>query len=177
MGRIMNIFYLHPNPRKCARWACDKHVVKMLLETCQLLYTCHLVLGSDLGTAPCRKGSTERGYKKHSPNHPCGKWVRASLQHYEWLAQYGLELLREYGFRYKGKTHACGEHIRWLCAHPPLGLADAGWGDPACAMPDQYKTGNPVTSYRKYYMGEKTHILTYTGRHLPHWLAARTRTV
>ena len=61
----MNIFYLHPNPRKCARWACDKHVVKMLLETCQLLYTCHWVLGSDLGTAPCRKGSAERGYKKN----------------------------------------------------------------------------------------------------------------
>jgi hypothetical protein len=40
----MNIFALHPNPRKAARWHVNQHVVKMLLETCQLLYTAHWVL-------------------------------------------------------------------------------------------------------------------------------------
>ena len=40
----MNIFVLHWKQRKAARWHVDKHVVKMLLETCQLLYTAHWVL-------------------------------------------------------------------------------------------------------------------------------------
>jgi hypothetical protein len=35
----MNIFVLSRCPRAAARLHCDKHVVKMILETAQLLYT------------------------------------------------------------------------------------------------------------------------------------------
>jgi len=171
----MNIFFLHRCPRRAARYAVDKHVVKMLLETCQLLYTCHHATGSTaLGSAPFRKGTTEHGYKKLNPNHPCGKWLRASKAHYAWLSAYGLALLREYEHRYsspKKAAHACKEHIEWLHANPPPLLADKGWMTPALAMPDVYKSGDPVASYRRYYIGDKTHILKWTGRHVPHWIA------
>lgn len=40
----MNIFYLDPNPTKCARYHADKHCVKMVLEYAQLLSTAHRVL-------------------------------------------------------------------------------------------------------------------------------------
>jgi hypothetical protein len=166
----MNIFFLHRCPRKAARYAVDKHVVKMLLETCQLLYTCHHATGSTaLSTAPFRKGTTVRGYLKLNPNHPCGKWLRQSSVHYLWLSSYGIALLAEYEHRYKG-SHACAEHIRWLHRNPPPLLANHGWATPALAMPDAYKSGDPVASYRRYYLGDKQHILKWTGRHVPHWV-------
>lgn len=167
----MNIFFLHTNPRKCARWHCDKHVVKMLLETCQLLYTSHWVVDGALSeSAPVRVGTTQRGYKSSHINHPCAKWVRASRLHYAWLSSLGLELLREYKFRYGGKSHACAPHIEWLDAHPPIGLLNTEWTEPPRAMPDAYKSGDPVASYRRYYIGEKSHFLAYTRRGRPHWL-------
>jgi hypothetical protein len=33
----MNIFYLDKNPRKCAKYHCDKHVLKMIIEYAQLI--------------------------------------------------------------------------------------------------------------------------------------------
>jgi len=166
----MNIFFLHTNPRKCARWHCDKHVVKMILETCQLLYTCHWILGSSLATAPFRKGTEQRGYKKSHWNHPCAKWVRSSLFHYVWLASLGKELVREYKFRYNNKVHACEEHLEWLFWHPPPTLSNTGWTEPAQAMPDIYKSGDSVASYRRYYINDKVRMLHYTKRHTPHWI-------
>lgn len=169
----MNIFFLHTNPRRCARWHCDKHVVKMILETCQLLYTCHWIIdgGARVGSAPLTIGGTH-GYKKSHWNHPCAKWVRMSLTNYVWLCTLGMELHREYQYRYPGRDHACGPHIEWLYANPPLGLVDHGWIEPLLAMPDQYKSGDAVSSYRRYYIAEKRGFAKYTGRHRPHWLPA-----
>ena len=170
----MNIFFLHPKPRRCARWHCDKHVVKMLLETCQLLYTCHWMINGGIAvvaSAPFVKEG-QRGYKKSHWNHPCGKWLRESQFSYIWLAALGLELLREYNFRYPGKIHACAVHIEWLAANVPEGLVNRGWIEPACAMPDKYKSGDPVASYRRYYIGDKIGFAKYTNRHRPHWLAS-----
>uniref|UniRef100_A0A6C0KXT6 Uncharacterized protein n=1 Tax=viral metagenome TaxID=1070528 RepID=A0A6C0KXT6_9ZZZZ len=170
----MNIFFLHTNPRRCARWHCDKHVVKMLLETCQLLYTCHHMLGSDLASmgAPVVASSGSRGYRKSHMNHPCSKWLRTSLTSYRWLAELGVELLREYKFRYEDREHACGPHIQWLYSNYPPLLLDNGWIEPFLAMPDQYKCGDSVASYRRYYSGAKRDkgILIYTRRGVPHWL-------
>jgi uncharacterized CHY-type Zn-finger protein len=167
----MNIFFLHTNPRRCARWHCDKHVVKMLLETCQLLYTCHWIVckDPDMTTAPLTK-SGQRGYKKSHWNHPCAKWVRMSLTNYVWLTTLGLELLREYNYRYPNREHACGRHIVWLHMYPPSGLHDIGWTEPIPAMPEQYKSGDAIASYRRYYIAEKRGFAKYTGRHRPHWL-------
>jgi hypothetical protein len=171
----MNIFFLHTNPRKCARWHCDKHVVKMLLETCQLLYSCHwLINPSGVSLAPpCKNGTA--GYKLAHKNHPCAKWVRMSLSNYKWLTTLGLELLREYKFRFNGKEHACGPHIEWLDTHPPIGLEDLGWYEPLLAMPDIYKNGDSVSSYRRYYNGAKQKILQWSGRHIPHWVTLEKR--
>ena len=170
----MNIFFLHTNPRRCARWHCDKHVVKMLLETCQLLYTCHWMIDGkpNFKTAPIVLSTGERGYKKCHMNHPCSKWLRTSLTSYRWLAALGLELLREYEYRYCGKIHSCGDHIQWLASHYPKNLEDFGWVEPFLAMPDEYKSGDPVASYRRYYKYDKKErgFLKYTKRNVPHWL-------
>lgn len=170
----MNIFFLHTNPRKCARWHCDKHVVKMILETCQLLYTCHWMVngGIDLVSAPFLRDSQQRGYKKSHYNHPCSKWIRLSAFHYIWLATLGKELVREYQFRYGNKIHLCAVHLAWLLDHIPTGLNNKGWTDPFLAMPDIYKCGDAIASYRRYYIGAKSAFLDYTNRSKPHWLTS-----
>ena len=43
----MNIFYLDKDTIIAAEMMCDKHVVKMILESAQLLSTAHRVLDGD----------------------------------------------------------------------------------------------------------------------------------
>ncbi len=178
----MNIFYLHPNPHRAARWHCDRHVVKMLLETVQLLYTAHWLTsgpaGPDFRSAPAPKSRPqERGYKSISnPKHPSALWARASLQHYRWLAQLGLALALEYRHRFGDKEHSCEAHALWLYFHPPAGLADKGWCTPPPAMPDEHKVSrDAVRAYRHYYVYSKgaRGLLTYSKRQKPHWACAK----
>ena len=44
----MNIFVLDDQPEIAAQMMCDKHVVKMILESCQLMSTAHHVLDGDV---------------------------------------------------------------------------------------------------------------------------------
>lgn len=170
----MNIFFLHPDPRRCARWHCDKHVVKMIIESCQMLYTAHWVLiAEDMIEPPYIHCAPNRGYKPTHPKHPCGIWVRESLDNYRWLVQLAKELLLEYKFRYGNKTHKCEEHLVWLTMNEPVGLQSKGLTPPKCAMPDEFKRNNPVASYRAFYRlskDGKRGIVKYTGRHRPHFL-------
>lgn len=173
----MNIFFLSANPRRCARWHCDKHVVKMILESCQMLYTAQHVHGGERAiqtSAPRCKATGKRGYKKHAVNHPSTKWVCAALPHYVWLCWLGLELCREYKHRFGASTeHSCEAHLLWLLKYPPPGLWNRlEWlSDPTPAMPDEYKVeGDSIMSYRAYYNGSKRDrgLLVYSKRHLPH---------
>ena len=80
----MNIFFLSGNPRRCARWHCDKHVVKMILESTQILYTALHVNGGTAiieASAPRCASTGKRGYKKHAAKHPSVLWASAALPH------------------------------------------------------------------------------------------------
>jgi hypothetical protein len=161
----MNIFLLHFNPKTAAEYHCDKHVVKMILETAQLLYTCHWVLNPE--------GLQENAYKKCHVNHPCGIWVRESLSNYKWLCELGKYLCEEYTFRY-GKIHKTQLHLEWLMQNPPGSLTDVGITEIRLAMPDEYKQPNPVESYRSYYRENKLKIrgiVKYTKREWPTFLS------
>ena len=48
----MNVFYLDPDPVKCAKMHVDKHVVKMIVEYAQLLSTAHRMLDAVEYTGP-----------------------------------------------------------------------------------------------------------------------------
>lgn len=152
----MNIFILDIDPSQNAQALCDKHVVKMVLETAQLL------------CGPFNPGCAP--YKRTHYNHPCAIWTRQSKQNYEWLLEYGEELLLEYTFRY-GKTHACTSTIAFCRAnYSSLTLSDIGLTPFAQAMPDQYKQADPVCAYRAYYKGAKSSIAKWNkARLLPPW--------
>ena len=159
----MNIFVLSRSPRKAAEFHCDKHVVKMILETAQLLYSAHWVCGTPLPTS---------AYKKTHANHPCAIWARTSIDNYRWLCALGTWLCIEYTFRY-GKTHKTAAHLHWLRCNEPC-LPEVGLTRFAQAMPDIYKDEDPVVAYRAFYrlnkQGERG-IVTYKKREWPVFLA------
>ncbi len=165
----MNIFFLSALPRRAAQAHCDRHVVKMILESTQLLWTAHHATRTPIpATAP-------PPYKPLNPNHPCGRWVRASVINYLWLCALAACLVAEYHYRYPhGRAHACEPHIAWLTANPPPSLPRIRMTPPALAMPPEYHVaGDPVASYRAYYLGPKRDrgLLVYTRRSPPDWVA------
>ncbi len=176
----MNIFFLSRKTRQCAKWHCDKHVVKMILESTQLLYTANHENGGTptiADSAPICLSTGNRGYKTHSKNHPCALWVRESLAHYAWLLWLAKDLVAEHTHRFSPKKiHASMVHLEWLEANPPPGLlTKTVWmRDPPTAMPVEFrKEGDAVASYHAYYNGAKRDagLLKYTRRHVPHILA------
>ncbi len=191
----MNIFVLHLNQKQAAKWHVDKHVVKMLLETVQLLYTAHWVKEypeliqykapitlskyqkvlkepSSMSTAPLTKNSNIHGYRPCHVNHPCAIWARETIGNYKWLAILGLELALEYTYRYK-KTHSCEEHITWLYQNLPGNMRCLYRTQFVIAMDDEYKISeDPIECYRNYYNTSKKDrgLIKYTKRSIPDWL-------
>jgi hypothetical protein len=95
----MNIFYFDDSPIECAIAQPDKMLVKMPLETAQMLCTAHREIDGD-------KYADEVGlYKRAYWNHPCTVWARESKLNYLWLYVHFLALGSEYKFRY-GREHA-----------------------------------------------------------------------
>ena len=151
----MNIFVLSENPLKAARMQYDKHVVKMVLESAQML--CGAFDPKD--KAP---------YKRTHYNHPCNVWARASQENYEWLILHGLALATEYSWRY-GRTHASEKVIAWCYNNYKqlLKFPKKEKTPYALAMPEKYKTNNAVESYINYYLGEKLSKAKWTRRKKP----------
>lgn len=154
----MNIFVLSLNPEEAAQAMCDKHVPKMVLETAQLL------------CSPFEAPAVP--YRRTHFNHPCTKWVRASLDNYLWLCDYGITLAEEYTFRY-GRRHKSQDAVEWCSKHLP-NLSMDGITQFAQAMPQRYKDRNPVKAYRNYYLGEKARFAKWErGRLAPAWWKGR----
>lgn len=170
----MNIFWLYFNPKKCAQAHCDKHVVKMILESTQLLYTVHHFLQENDDW----KSKTElKVYKPFNPKHPSCIWARESIENYRWLCRLAFELVKEWKFRYQIsknlpiKIHGCEPHLEFLRKNIPSGIPRVGLTYPRLAMDDKYKepNGNVLDSYRRYYNKGKYTFAKYTSRSEPEW--------
>jgi hypothetical protein len=176
----MNIFVLDNDAATAARMMCDKHVVKMILESCQLLSTAHHVLDGDVVMTKGKK----REYKTYSNgntnicrctmiNHPCTIWTRASRKNYLWLWKHAHALCKEYTRRY-GKVHAMEKMLMDGLYNPPKNITKTSAITPfAQAMPDEYKDGDAVVAYRKYYLGEKTRFAKWQYSEEPEWFIAK----
>lgn len=162
----MNIFYLDKNPSIAAEMACDKHVVKMILESAQLLSTAHRVIDGD-------EYADKVGlYKMAHKNHPSTIWTRTSTENYMWLNRYFGALCREYTYRY-GKHHA-SERLLGPLAHVPKGLTYSGFTDPPQCMPDYCKGEDTVLAYQNYYILEKSRFAKWKKRPVPEWFNGGT---
>lgn len=176
----MNIFMVHTDPTISAQSLVDRHVVKMTLETAQLLCTAHRVLdGEQIIKLNENNRKTKQWvlpderdqllYKAAHVNHPSAVWTRTSVENYLWLVDHFYGLLDEYTYRY-GKTHKCYE-LAYTLQSPPMNLKEWDMTLLPCAMPDEYKVpNNPIESYRNYYRIAKASMHSWKNRQPPDWL-------
>lgn len=158
----MNIFVLDKDPVVAAQMHNNRHVVKMILETTQLLHAAYYETNTPFDGFP-----REQPYRLTHKNHPCTKWARQTLENWMWLLDLGFALCDEFTYRY-GKTHACLDILTWMRDNPPY-LESEGITPFAQAMPEQYRDHDPVRAYRNYYIGDKQHLAEWRNRVIPSW--------
>jgi hypothetical protein len=192
----MNLFILSVDPKEAAEAHGDKHVVKMILEACQMLYSAHWVavhpellkersaikiakahkelpVPAHMMSAPKRKCADESGYRPVHLHHPCTIWIRECLGNYMWAVNLALALADEYEYRWPGRIHSCKAHALWLKANIPPGLDLADRVTFAIAMDEEFRVGkDPLASYLNYYKMSKKekNLAVYTRRVAPAFL-------
>ncbi|AAX84883.1 possible DNA binding protein [Xanthomonas phage Xp15] len=170
----MNIFILDYNPVVAAQMLCDKHVVKMALESAQMLSSALSLCGvqgiqydasdwRDDWDSPERAESI-RAYRPTHRNHPCTKWAMR-VRNYQWLREHAEAICHEHTYRY-GTVTQTSRVIEQLPKFPQV----SGPLKFALAMDDVYKQIDPVKAYQAYYRGEKSRIAVWTKRETPEFM-------
>ena len=181
----MNIFVLAEDAAEAAHMHCDRHVVKMILESGQMLCGAHwtgwrrvLQPPNDMKRAELEvliRTSVQQDklppWRMTHLSHPCTKWTQRSQGNYDWHSRLGLELCAEYTRRY-GKTHKCESVHKWLSENRPPSFEneDPTMTPHAICMPDRYKqVDDPVSSYRNYYREDKVRFARWKNTDAPDW--------
>ena len=152
----MNIFVLDKNIEKCAQFHCDQHVIKMILESAQILCTTLNKLGFDTP------------YKTTHEKHPCVLWTGKSYSNFIWLSNLAYALNEEYKYRYKKNIDH--RSINVIQQIQKSKYSDSGLTEFVQAMPDKYQVPHdPVTAYRNFYNYDKSKFATWTRRQEPYW--------
>ena len=159
----MNIFYLDGDPTVCASLHCDKHVVKMILESAQMLSTAHRELDGD------RFADQMGMYKKAHLNHPSTKWVRETHKNYRYLYKLFVALCDEYTYRY-GKVHLTDKKLRHVLRANPMNIPVYPMTKMPQCMPDYCKQHDSIKAYHKYYRNEKKSFAKWTKRPVPSFM-------
>lgn len=177
----MNIFRLDNDPVIAAQLQCDKHVVKMILESGQMLSTTHRVLDGTLSQriSPAGRKLTyyehsmdDILYKAVHVNHPSTLWTRESKANYQWHYDHFIGLCDEYTYRYD-KVHTTFKKLGEFLQTPPVNIPDIGettfklamGANPECIVPN-----DPVQSYRNFYMTKQDRFkMVWTKREIPEW--------
>jgi hypothetical protein len=180
----MNIFILDESPVLSAQLQCDKHIVKMLLESAQMLSTAHRMLDGVESKRPSKSGKRMVPYYTHSDgylegalykavhfHHPCTVWTMETSGNYDWHYTHFVALCDEYKYRY-GKKHLTDTKLgQTLCVSPtniPAGPLTkqplAMKANPECMSDDV------VQSYRAFYQTKQARFnMVWTKRPVPEW--------
>ena len=144
----MNIFVTSPDPVQCAQVLPDKHIVKMRLETCQMLsIVASKKWGHGFGTLPKLNGEPYKTDKGAFRNHPCTVWAQ---RHFYWLLRHGLALCDEYAHRYK-KTHSCRYTLNAALQIFPKDSYEPYWAyEFVRAMTDEFKHDTCINTFDAY---------------------------
>ena len=164
----MNIFVTDPSPIQSARNLPDKHIVKMPLETCQMLSIIYSDWYYGVGKLYKQDGTPYRTAHGAFRNHPCTQWAAANQYNLAWLIRHGDALGHEYNLRY-GKVHTCLDVISqaeriYHKSFDNLLLSDASRKvtEFTRAMPEDLKYNtriNTIEAY-KYYLNTKPWLAT-----------------
>jgi len=167
----MNIFVLDRSPELAAHYHNDKHVVKMIMESAQILCTVHHTLD---GTEDARRTVPAILRPTHQ-NHPVVLWAGASHGNYTWLHELMKHLGNEYRKRYNGQ-HVYTHTLWGQLTKRPHNMKAKAMSPFAQCMPEQYRQNDAVEAYRDYYFFEKYHIAKWKApSSVPDWWAIRER--
>ena len=142
---------------KSAQSQDNYRVVKMILESCQMLCT----------TLNELSGEQVTPYRSTHKNHPSSKWVRESAGNFLDLVKHTSALIKEYEHRFN-KTHKC-QRVLSACLEiydPDLFPQLESTLLPLC-MPDEYKSPSIVESYRRFYASKPR--MRYPKEKIPRW--------
>lgn len=196
----MNIFFLSLIPQLCAQMHGDKHVIKMILESVQMLCTAYRMLN---GEVKCTKqvkgciGNTDwiceveeetkmKPYRITHQKHGCTVWTATCQGNFLWLCHLAYWLCIEKEIRWpENQPHKSKPLVIWFLNNPPnIDLFPCQHIDcftpPFLAMPDQYKVTtsddeyqNAISSYQQYYVSKVNDGIVYYRRmpeRQPAWL-------
>jgi hypothetical protein len=181
----MNLFILDSDPVKAAQLQCNSHVVKMVVESAQMLSTAHRMLDGKPTRGPSKSGKTMSKkwihpdpemdavlYKAVHMAHPCTVWTTVSSANYDWHYRHFVALCEEYTYRY-GKIHATDRLLRKYLQQIPKNIKYgqltpfplAMKSNPECMFPE-----DPVKSYRMFYQTKQDRFkMVWTNREVPEW--------
>ena len=185
----MNLFILHDDPVIAAQMQCDKHVVKMITESAQMLSTAHRLLDGKPVKKPSKSGKRMVTYydlyegaddlemesilmKNVHEHHPCTKWSMVSTENYDWHWTHLYALCKEYTYRYD-KIHKVERVHLWALQNHPRNLPVGRRTQFELAMkkfPECIFPGDPIKSYRAFYQTKQYRFkMVWTKRPVPEW--------
>lgn len=181
----MNLFIIDLDATKAAQDQCNAHIVKMCVESGQMLSTAHRMLDGYPIKNPTKPEKSRARlwvhpnpvmdsvlYKAVHYNHPCTVWTMASEENYRWHYEHFTALCDEFTYRY-GKVHKSDAVLRHVLSEAPQNIPKIGKtpfplamkSNPECMFPD-----DPVMSYRMFYQTKQTRFkMTWTKRDVPSW--------
>lgn len=155
----MNVFYLDSNAELIAHWLVDKHIVKMPIESAQMLSSAHRILDGESAPDAC--------YKATHRHHPCTVWTMSSSANYMWHYNLLECMLEEYSRRYN-KVHKTSQLLSIL-SKLPHNIVQNGFTLPPQAIPEIYKQDDVIAAYRIFYRVEKAGFATWKHGDVPAW--------
>lgn len=178
----MMIFFVNNDPVKAAQDLGDKHVVKMIVESAQLLSTVHRIKDGFQKDILSDSGRKKRIWKLedgrdslfYAATHVGNRyvhWTGQSVSNYLWLVEHLFGLQQEYTSRY-GKKHKTERtaNFNFLIQSPPLNLKEWDWTDPPRIAKFHCQCDDFVDHYRHYYNTQKGHLHNWKNRERPSWV-------
>lgn len=163
---MVNFFYLDKNPEKCAKYYCDKHIIKIPIEIAQILSKIHHILKTKLDFAKIYANS-----KVVKETLGPYLWTISSLENYIWTCKLGLELIKEYKYRFGKTSHKTEEVLQYLLDNPPHIESKDITPFIMTNKYDmfQYISTNPISNSRYNYCEMKCANDKWTKRTKPKW--------
>ena len=188
----MNTFILSNDPKEAALFHCNRHVIKMILESAQMLCASHWIhllrsAGKEVDNFKRIRDAQSWAFSNtpvdfHPPwrmshlRHPCTLWTAENISNYNWQLSLCESLLEEYTARYDGKTHKAKLVADWLKTNKPIDIVDAPLTNFPVCMKDDFKVYKSegiidvVASYRNYYVKDKVRFAKWEPRSTtPEW--------
>ena len=173
----MNIFCVDKNATIAAQQMCDKHIIKQIVESAQMLANCFSLSRLAQSDCPRTAKGTPRlhGYSKH----PCTLWTMKTSENMQWLIDHALAMLDEKIYRY-GSGHFCKDFLHWCDAYMAESNVSSGSltefaiaisPEQKCRKHPNFDDLSPVEKYRLYYIYDKASFCTWKNRSAPEWFS------